>query len=306
MTVGAIQPSECQYLFDIRGRECFQEDVGMCESTGNKAMIDIRCGDCVVEMSSMEEESIDLVVTSPPYASQRQYDCVPEEEYPDWFFSVGKAVHRVLKPTGSFVLNIKEHARDGQRSPYVIKTIFRLLQIFRWTDTFIWHKTNPFPTGSKRRLKDGFEYCFWFTKSEAYKFFPDNVLKKSTSKYIEGNRRRKNKGIHNTKNGSGMDMSIRTTSDMVRPSNVITLPTDTTNHEHPATFPVALPEFFIRLMTENGDSVLDPFCGSSSTGVACVRNNRNFIGIDISQKYVNLSKERLGAIDKQGTPKDGK
>ena len=257
-------------------------------------MLDVRCGDCIDKMSELEAESVDLVVTSPPYATQRQYDCISVEDYPDWFFSVGMAVNRVLKPTGSFVLNIKEHASGGQRSTYVLKTLLNLISIFRWSDTYIWHKTNPFPTGSKRRLKDGFEYCFWFTKSDEYKFFPDNVLEKSTSKYLEGNRRRKNKGIHNTNNGSGMNMSIRTTSDMVRPSNAITLPTDTTNHEHPATFPVALPEFFIRLMTDVGDTVLDPFCGSASTGVACARNDRNFIGIDISEKYVNLSKERLG------------
>jgi site-specific DNA-methyltransferase (adenine-specific) len=93
-------------------------------------------------------------------------------------------------------------------------------------DEYIWNKTNPFPTGNKKRLKDGFERCLHFAKTKDYKFFPDAVRMKSTSKWAGDNKRRKNKGAHRTTNGSGMNMSRRIVGDLVRPSNVLTLASD--------------------------------------------------------------------------------
>lgn len=246
-------------------------------------------------MKTLDDSSIDLVVTSPPYAEQRSnsYIGVSAEEYAQWFLPVAKEIHRVLRPTGSFVLNIKEHCKNGVREIYVLKTVLELSKLFNFTDTYIWNKTNPFPTGSKRRLKDGFEYCFWFTKSKEYKFFPNEVLIKSTSRFLDSEKRRKNRGEHNCNNGSGMNMSRRYISDMVRPSNVLTFPVDTTNHLHPATFPISIPSFFIRLMTEEHDVVLDPFCGSGTTLLAAKNLNRSYLGCDNNPKYIDITKRRL-------------
>ena len=208
--------------------------------TDGKTDIDkMICADCLAYMKTMPEESVDLVVTSPPYAQQRKkaYGGIDENDFPLWFLD---------------------------------------------NDTYIWNKTNPFPTGSKKRLKDGFEYCFLFTKTKEYKFYPNNVLVKSTSKYLESEKRRKNNGSHDVSNGSGMNMSRRYVSDMVRPSNVISFPTDTTNHSHPATFPLALPDFFIRLLTEEGDLVYDPFAGSGTTLRAAENLGRHYLGTDIT------------------------
>lgn len=252
-------------------------------------------GDCLQEMSKLQDESVDLVVTSPPYAMQRKntYGGITEDEYPDWFEQIGKEIYRVLKPSGSFVLNIKENSKDGRKSLYVMETVIRLAKIFMWKDTFIWNKKNPFPTGSNRRLKDGFEYCFWFSKGKQYKFYPNNVLIKSESKFLESEKKRSNLGNHNCYNGSGFKMNRRFVSDYIRPSNVITLATDTENHVHPATFPVGLPQFFINLMTETGDVVLDPFMGSGTTGVASGKAGRDFIGIEISEEYCKIAEERI-------------
>lgn len=251
--------------------------------------------DCIEYMKHLPMNSIDLVVTSPPYAKQREntYGGITEKDYADWMYSIGKEIYRVLDSSGSFVLNIKENVIAGERSSYVMETVMNLSEIFHWADTYIWVKSNPFPTGSNKRLKDGFEYCYWFTKTKEYKFFPDNVLEKSKSRFLESEKKRKNKGKHYTSNQSGMNMEKRYISDYVRPSNVITFPSDTTNHEHPATFPIALPSFFIRLMTEENDIVFDPFMGSGTTMVACKKLNRQYLGCDIVEQYVEIAKKRV-------------
>lgn len=262
-------------------------------------MFEIICGDCIEALQELSSDSVDLVVTSPPYAQQRKgtYGGVSPDDYPAWMVDVAREVMRVLKDTGSFVLNIKEHVNNGVRDKYVMETVLRLQDEFRWVDTYIWVKKNPFPTGSKRRLKDAFEYCYHFSKTKDYKFFPENALVPSDNKYAETEARRRNKGEHNTNNGSGMNMSKRVQpSELVRPSNVITLPVDSTNHNHPATFPVALPERFIRLMTESGDVVLAPFNGSGTTGVAAVSLGRNYIGIDSVESYCVEARERIAGV----------
>lgn len=250
---------------------------------------------CIDHMKSIGEGVIDLVVTSPPYAEQRKdtYGGISEEIYPQWFTYIGQSVYKVLKDCGVFVLNIKENVNDGRRSTYVMETVLKLSKIFNWNDTFIWNKTNPFPTGSKKRLKDGFEYCYVFTKSNNYTFNPNNVLVPSTSKYLESEKRRKNKGKHEVTNGSTMNMSRRVASDMVRPSNVITFPIDSTNHKHPATFPIALPDFFIKLYTNEGDVVYDPFMGSGTTALSAKLLGRHYIGSEINEEYVKIANERL-------------
>ncbi len=254
--------------------------------------------DCIEYMKKLPDNSVDVVITSPPYAQQRKktYGGIDVESYPSWMLDIGKEIYRILKPSGSFVLNIKEHVTQGARDTYVLKTVLVLSELFIWSDTYIWNKTNPFPTGCKKRLKDGFEYCYLFTKTKNHKFNPQNVLVKSTSKWLESEKRRKNKGSHFVTNGSGMNMSCRYATDMVRPSNVITMAVDVTNHAHPATFPVELPEFFIKLLTDENDLVFDPFTGSGSTLVAAKRQNRHYIGSEIVKEYVDYAQKRLLAL----------
>lgn len=256
----------------------------------------IYVGDVRSMLGMLDDDGVDLVVTSPPYAERRKkaYGGIPAEKYVEWFLTISAELLRVLKPTGSFVLNIKEGTHKGERQTYVYELALALRkQGWHLVDEMIWHKTNPFPTGNKNRLKDGFERCFHFAKTKKFKFFPDVVRTKSTSKWAENNERRKNKGAHRTTNGSRMNMSRRITGDLVRPSNVVTMPTSSINIAHPAVFPVELPEFFVKLMTEEGDVVLDPFMGSGSTAIAARGLGRRYVGLELSEEYLELSAKRL-------------
>lgn len=262
----------------------------------------IYVGDSVELIKKVPSDSIDLVVTSPPYLFKREkvfghnLSCT---EYVDWLFSLSEEFMRVLKKTGSFVLNIKEGVTEGRKEPYVLKYLLKMSDNGYWRDTYIWAKTNPYPTGNKKRLKDGFEYCYHFTKTPDYRFFPNNCLVPANQKWLKDNLKRKNKGTHNVNNESGLNMAIRTCATMARPSNVITLPTNTTNTKHPATFPIGLPQFFIKLMTKKDDLVLDPFMGSGTTAIACLEEDRNFLGFDSKEEYVEMAIDRVGEYEEK-------
>jgi site-specific DNA-methyltransferase (adenine-specific) len=256
----------------------------------------IWAGDVRNMLGVLDGESVDLVVTSPPYAERRKkaYGGIPAEKYTEWFLAISAELLRVLKPRGSFVLNIKEGTHDGERQTYVYELALALRkQGWLFVDEMIWHKTNPFPTGNKNRLKDGFERCFHFAKTKNFKFFPDAVRTKSASKWAGDSERRKNKGAHRTTNGSGMNMSRRVVADLVRPSNVVTMRSSCLNIGHPAVFPVELPEFFVKLMTEKGDVVLDTFMGSATTALAVRGLGMRYVGLELSEEYLELSAKRL-------------
>jgi site-specific DNA-methyltransferase (adenine-specific) len=260
--------------------------------------INLMLGDCLERMKEIPDGMINTIVTSPPYADRRSYNGAKDSDYHKFITPVIMQCHRVLGNNGSMFINIKEHCNDGQRSLYVYKMVLDMVQSgWRFVDEFVWNKTNPFPTGSKRRLKDGWERIFHFTKTKQYSFYPEKVLVKSESKWLESEKRRANKGQHNVKNGSGMNMSKRVVSDMVRPSNVITGSSSNANIGHPAVFPLYIPEFFIKLTTINGDTILDPFMGSGTTGVAAKNLNRNFIGIELDQSYFEIAKNRINSVD---------
>jgi len=246
-------------------------------------------------MKSMNDNCVDLWVTSPPYAKQRDYNGAESMDYIDFITPIFVEAMRLLKDGGSIFINIKEHCNKGTRDLYVFKMIIHFSDNlgFKFIDEYIWNKTNPFPTGAKTRLKDGYERVLHFTKSKKYSFYPNNVLVKSKSKWLDGEKRRANKGAHNVTNGSGMNMGKRICSDMVRPSNVITGTSSNANIGHPAVFPTYLPEFFIKLATKEGDTVADMFMGSGTTGVAAKKLNRKFIGIELDEAYFNIAVDRI-------------
>lgn len=253
-------------------------------------------GDCLSSFLHIADDSVDLIVTSPPYADKRTnvYGSIKADQYVEWFIPRAKEFYRVLKTTGSFVLNIKEAAVDGVRQTHVVNLHLALMANgWRWVEEYIWVKTNPFPTGSERRLKDGFERIFHFTKTKDFLFFPNLMKVKSISPWIEANRKRKNKGAFSTTNRSGLVMNSRITDDMVRPSTVLTFPSSCINIDHPAVFPRDLPAFFIKLMTKPGGLVIDPFNGSGTSTLAAQELGRDFIGMDTQPEYCELARKRL-------------
>ncbi len=265
-------------------------------------MIHLMQGDCLERMKEIPDGSVNLWITSPPYAEQRSYNGASSKDYITFISPILMEAVRTLKENGSIFINIKEHCKNGERDLYVFKMIIHFVEILglRFVDEYIWNKTNPFPTGAKSRLKDGYERILHFTKSKVYQFYPENVLVKSESKWLASEKRRNNKGEHSVKNGSGMNMSRRVCSDMVRPSNVITGSSSNINIGHPAVYPVYLPEFFIKLTSSEADVVGDMFMGSGSTGIACVNLNRSFIGIELDEGYFKVAKERIGKAQQEG------
>ncbi|CAH7412034.1 Methyltransferase [Vibrio chagasii] len=264
-------------------------------TTIERDKISLILGDCLVKMQEIESESVNLWVTSPPYAKQRDYNGSSVDDYAEFILPIMKEAKRTLCSNGSLVVNIKEHCEKGSKSLYVYKFAIDMVESlgFILVDEFIWNKTNPFPTGAKTRLKDGYERIFHFVKKKGYKFYPNNVLVKSESKWLESEKRRKNKSEHNVTNGSGMNMSKRIANDMVRPSNVITGTSSNINIGHPAVFPLYIPEFFIKLMSDEMDVIGDMFMGSGSTGVEAKKLNRKFIGIELDDEYFEIAKVRI-------------
>tara|TARA_R100001480_G_scaffold1874_1_gene5952 strand:+ start:67 stop:870 length:804 start_codon:yes stop_codon:yes gene_type:complete len=252
-------------------------------------------GDSLEILKNMEEKTVNTWITSPPYAKQRKYNGAESKDYLEFITPIIVEAKRTLKDEGNIFINIKEHCDKGQRDLYVFKMIIHFVEVvgLRFVDEFIWNKTNPFPTGSSSRLKDGYERVLHFTKSKKYQFYPNNVLIKSESKWLDSEKRRNNKGEHSVKNNSGMNMSKRVVSDMVRPSNVIKGTSSNLNIGHPAVFPNYLPEFFIKLTTNAGDVIGDMFMGSGTTGIVCKNLKRDFIGIELDKEYYKLAQKRI-------------
>ena len=251
-------------------------------------MHQIITGDCLIEMARMPAESVDLIMTSPPYAQQRKatYGGIPEAEYAEWFLPRSAEMQRVLRPTGSFVLNIKENVVDGERSTYVYELVMALRkQGWRWVDDYIWHKKNGFPGRWPNRLRDSWEHCYHFVKQKHFTMYQSAVkvpAKPATllrAKHLS----EKDSSRQKSQTGSGLDRDIsRTcTNQMVLPSNVLWLAAETGNKGHSAAFPDSLPSFFIKLFTAEGDTVLDPFAGSGTTCEVAERLKRVGIGIEI-------------------------
>ena len=136
-------------------------------------------GDCLEVLRKLPDDCIDLIMTSPPYADARKgsYEGVPISEYVKWFRPINRQLLRVLKPQGSFVLNIKERANRGERQTYVLELILDMKrQGWRWVEEYIWHKRNSYPGKWKNRFRDGWERCLHFTKSPEFNMYQNNVM----------------------------------------------------------------------------------------------------------------------------------
>ncbi|HQT45414.1 MAG TPA: site-specific DNA-methyltransferase, partial [Candidatus Micrarchaeota archaeon] len=136
-------------------------------------------GDCVDSLKQVPDNSVDLIVTSPPYADSRKdtYGGVHPDKYVDWFLPRSKEFLRVLKPTGTFVLNIKERVEDGERHTYVIDLIKELRkQGWFWTEEYIWHKKNTHPGKWPNRFRDAWERCLQFNKKKDFKMYQEEVM----------------------------------------------------------------------------------------------------------------------------------
>ncbi|MCL0881352.1 site-specific DNA-methyltransferase [Escherichia marmotae] len=270
--------------------------------------INLYQGDCLELLTMMDDSSVDLIVTSPPYADQRKrtYGGIAPDKYVDWFSPIAEQLLRVLKPSGSFVLNIKEKVVNGERHTYVLELILKMRELgWLWTEEYIWHKKNSFPGKWPNRFRDSWERCLHFTKNRKFAMYQEAVmvpvgdwknerLKKLSSRDMMRDESRVGSGFgKNISNWQGREMAY--------PTNVLHMATECGNKGHSAAFPEVLPEWFIRLFTTEGDVVLDPFAGSGTTLVAASRLSRKSVGFELLDEHCQVAKERLGLERKRLT-----
>ena len=259
----------------------------------------IENGDCLEVLKRYPDNFFNLIITSPPYADSRSktYGGIKPNEYVEWFLPRAKEFLRVLKPDGTFVLNIKEKAVNGERHIYVIELILALRkQGWLWTEEFVWHKKNCFPGKWPNRFRDAWERCLQFNKSKKFNMYQEKVMvtmgdwAKTRLKKLSNTDRNRDESKVNS--GFGKNISNWVGRDMAYPTNVLHFATECYNKNHSAVFPKSLPEWFIKLFTKEYDWVLDPFVGSGTTAEMAQNLNRNSVGIDVLPEYCKLAQKR--------------
>lgn len=259
----------------------------------------------------LPENSVDLVITSPPFALLRQkaYGNLDQAEYVDWLVSFGPLVRRALKETGSFVIDLGGAYQRGVpcRSLYNYRVLLRLCDEcgFFLAEEFFWHNPAKLPSPiewvnkRKIRAKDSVNTVWWLSKSE----HPKANVSKVLAPYSERMKKliKDPEGFYTAKERpSGHDISKGFGKDNggAIPSNLLQYPNTESNSihirlckahgiaPHPARFPLALPEFFIKFLTDPGDAVLDIFAGSNTTGEAAERLGRNWMAFEANRDYL--------------------
>jgi DNA modification methylase len=282
-------------------------------------------GDSRPLLQQVPDSSVNLVLTSPPYALhfKKEYGNVEKDCYVDWFLSFAREIFRILKNDGSFVLNIGGSYNEGvpTRSVYHFKLLLALLEDvkFHLAQECFWYNPAKMPMPAewvsvrRVRVRDSVEYVWWLSKTPWPKANNRNVLKP----YSKDMLRLAARGVRATVRPSGHN--IRSSFDKMTPGgsipgNVVeeSLPSDmlkfgnnAANDEytmrcrecglkpHPARFPPALPEFFIKLLTDDGDLVIDPFAGSNTTGAVAEKLGRYWIAIEAVESYLSASRFRF-------------
>lgn len=251
-------------------------------------------------LRKLPDNSVDLIVTSPPYADQRKgtYGGIHPDKYVQWFLPITKELFRVLKPTGTFILNIKEKVLEGERSTYVMELILEMRkQGWLWTEEFIWHKKNCYPGKWPNRFRDAWERLLQFNKDKKFNMYQEEVMvpmgdwAKSRLKNLSNT----DKIRDHSKVGSGFGKNISNwlIRDKAYPTNVLHLATECSYKNHSAAFPEELPVWFLKLFTKEKDVVLDPFMGSGTTIFVANRMRRHSVGIDIMPEYYEMVKEQV-------------
>ena len=225
---------------------------------------DIYLGDSAEQLKRIPDNSVDLIITSPPYADQRKnsYGGISVNKYVEWFLPISKELFRVLKPSGTFILNIKEKVQNGERSTYVLELILEMKkQGWLWTEEFIWHKKNSYPGKWPNRFRDAWERLLQFNKSKKFNMYQEEVMVPTGdwAKSRLKNLSETDKERDNSKVGSGFGKNISNWLDREKayPTNVLHLATECNNKNHSAAFPEGLPEWFIKLFTKEHDIVLE-------------------------------------------------
>lgn len=256
---------------------------------------DARNADHVARL--FDGKAANLAITSPPYASQRQYDPttefqpIPPDEYVDWFTPVQDLVRRHLTDDGSWLVNIKPHTQDGQRSLYVADLLLAHARQWQWAflDELVWHKEGM-PGAYPNRFRNAWEPVYHFAPSPAIKFRPDAVAVPSDGVFAYNPALNFKQTAVEGRIGQPTDRHL----GYARPSNVIKVPLAAQERglQHTATYPPGLPAWFLRAFTDPGDLVYDPFLGSGTTLIAAHNLGRACYGTELSPAYCDVTLNR--------------
>lgn len=244
-------------------------------------MIDLRKGDCLEILKDIPDNSVDLTITSPPYDDLRNYNSKID------FKQLAIDLYRITKNGGIVVWNVNDKIKNGTKSLSSFKQSLIFNDIgFNVNDVMIWKKSNPMPQVKQPRYNQCFEYMFIFSKGKPKTFNPIMVDCKSADKEYKSTCKK----ITKDKERTYKEFII---NKQKIDNNIWEFAVSQNKTEHPSVFPLELPLRHIKSWSNEGDIILDPFMGSGTTGVACVNTNRNFIGIELSEEYYNIAKERI-------------
>jgi site-specific DNA-methyltransferase (adenine-specific) len=248
-------------------------------------MIDLRLGDCLEVMKTIPSASIDLTVTSPPYDNLRTYNGFTFD-----FEGIAQELYRVTKDGGVVVWIVGDATVKGSETGTSFKQALYFMQCgFNLHDTMIWDKNGKGGAkGSNFAYWNGFEYMFVFVKNKICKF--NSICDR---KNIYGNKTVK--ASQRKSNGNITSQRIVKIKEYGKRFNIWKISPQSFKN-HPAPFPEQLSHDHIISWSNEGDTVLDCFMGSGTTGKMAKQLNRNFIGIEISQEYLDIAKERINGI----------
>jgi DNA modification methylase len=270
-------------------------------------------GDAREVLANLPDESVSLIFTSPPFALRRQkaYGNVTADDYIEWFWPIAEQIRRVLKQDGSFVMELGGawNPGSGTRSLFIYQLLLKLGEIFHLAQDFYWHNPSRLPTPAewvtirRTRVKEAITQIWWFSKSTE----PQADNRKVLVPYSKSMKRLLKDGYSPAKRPSQHEIGPHFQKDNggAIPPNILTIPNTRSYDEyifrcraaglpvHPARFPSELPDFFIKFLTNEGQTVLDPFAGSNTTGQQAERLGRKWVSIELNPEYVAGSRLRF-------------
>lgn len=247
----------------------------------------ILLGDAEDVLKTLKDNSIDLVVTSPPYDNLRKYNGIGDTWNHNKFQNIAKELYRVIKDGGVVVWNVSDKTEKGSETGTSFKQALYFMDIgFNLNDTMIWEKTNSMPQVKQPRYNQAFEYMFVFSKGLPKTFNPIKIPCKCAGKIYDSTC--KNIGGEN-----GRTHKVFNINNEKVDNNVWKIAVAQNKTEHPAVFPIEIPLRHIKSWSNEGDIVLDPFMGSGTTALAALQLNRHFIGIEMNEEYFNLINKRI-------------
>lgn len=255
----------------------------------------IICGDAEKELAWLKEDSVDLIVTSPPYSDLRRYG--QNSIYDIWseakFKNIALLLKKVLKNGGVIVWIVNDKTENGSKSLVSFRQALYFQEIgFNVNDVMIWSKKNPMPVVRQPRYQDVFEYMFVFSKGKPKTFNPIMVPCKCAGQIYDSTT--KNMDIETGRTHKKFNIN----KEKVK-GNVWDIAVAQNKTAHPAVCPEELVTDHILSWSNEGDVVLDPFMGSGTTALACIKTNRKYIGIEINDEYVEMANNRINLFNKK-------